>query len=285
MPLLARTARSSPSRLAAGVVAACLVAACAGVRGAPATERGLRVMSYNIQYGGGGRNLDSIIGVIRSADADIVGLQEVDVHWAERSSFADQASAIAAALGMEVRFAPIYDLPGGARGARQFGVAVLSRHPITGFTNHPLIRLSTQDSNAVPGPRPGFLEATIDVHGTAVQVFNTHLDYRRDPSVRRAQVAEMLVHIARAAGPVLLLGDLNAPPEAPELQPLFTRLRDAWPAAAGPGHTIPVAEPVRRIDYVLISDHFQVRSARVPATLASDHRPVVIDLVLPSPRP
>ena len=285
MPLLPRMVRPAPSRLAAGVVAACLVAGCAGMRGAPAAERGLRVMSYNIQYGGGGRNLDSIIGVIRTANADIIGLQEVDVHWAERSSFTDQASAIASALGMEMRFAPIYDLPGGAHGARQFGVAVLSRHPITGFTNHHLMRLSTQDPNAVPGPQPGFLEATIDVHGTPVHVFNTHLDYRRDPAVRRAQVAEMLGHIARATGPVLLLGDLNAPPEAPELQPLFTRLRDAWPAAAGPGHTIPVAEPVRRIDYVLVDDHFQVRKAWVPATLASDHRPVVIELILSSPRP
>ena len=244
----------------------------------------LRVMTYNIQYGGGGRNLDSIIGVIRTADADIVALQEVDVRWSDRSSFADQAAAIATALGMQVRFAPIYDLPGGARGTRQFGVAVLSRHPITGFTNHLLTRLSTQDSNAVPRPQPGFLESTIDVRGVPLRVFNTHLDYRRDPAVRRAQVAEMLVHIARAGGPVLLTGDLNAPPDAAELQPLFTRLRDAWPASAGPGATIPVADPQRRIDYVLIDESFEVRNAWVPATLASDHRPVVIDLVLSPPR-
>lgn len=241
-------------------------------------------MTYNIQYGGGGKNLDSVIGVIRAANADIVGLQEVDVRWSNRSGFADQASAIASALGMEVRFAPIYDLPGDARGTRQFGVAVLSRHRITSFTNHPLTRLSTQDPNSAPAPHPGLLAATIDVRGTPVHVFNTHLDYRRDPAVRRMQVAEMLVHIGRRTNPVLLLGDLNAPPDAPELEPLFSRLRDGWPVAAGPGHTIPADAPVRRIDYVLIDDHFDVRDGRVLATSVSDHRPVVVDLVLSLPR-
>jgi len=78
---------------------------------------------------------------------------------------------------------------------------------------------------------------------------------------------------------------LNAQPQAPELQPLFSKLNDAWLATGGSGFTYPAKEPVRRIDYVLTSPHFIARSAIVPVTLASDHRPVVVDLIpLSQPR-
>ena len=80
--------------------------------------------------------------------------------------------------------------------------------------------------------------------------------------------------------PTLLFGDLNAPPHAPELRPLLYRLQDAWPASADSGFTYPAKAPVRRIDYILTSHHFQVRSASVIATEASDHRPVQAELTL-----
>ncbi|MFN2637957.1 MAG: endonuclease/exonuclease/phosphatase family protein [Gemmatimonadaceae bacterium] len=239
----------------------------------------LRVMTYNIRFGN--NNLGGIAETIRTASPDLVALQEVDVHWAERSSFVDEAATLGDQLGMQVRFARIYQLtplrPG--EPPREFGVAVLSKFPITSFANHTITRHSTQDTTAV-GPAPGFLEATIDVHGTPVRVFDTHLDYRADPRVRRQQVSETLDYIGQTSTPTLLFGDLNAPPDAPEIQPLLQRLRDAWPAAAGPGLTDPADEPRQRIDYVLTSKHFSVRSASVPVSVASDHRPVVVDLVL-----
>lgn len=241
---------------------------------------GLRVMSYNIQAGGG--NLDSIAAVIRSSSATLVALQEVDVHWDKRSGFADQATELAAKLGLQVRFAPIYRLPGtdSASPPREYGVALLSRYPIVAFTNHAITRLSTQGTNVAPTPMPGFLEATIDARGWRVRVFNTHLDYRSNPAVRRQQVSESLAIIGDAETPVLMLGDLNAVPTAPELQPLFARLHDGWPDRVGAGFTYPAVKPVRRIDYVLASKHFRVIYARVLGTQASDHRPVVMDLVI-----
>lgn len=241
---------------------------------------GLRVMTYNIQAGGG--NLDSIAEVIRSSGATLIALQEVDVHWDKRSGFADQATELATKLGLQVRFAPIYRLPGAEAHSptREYGVALLSRYPIVAFTNHQLTRLSTQGNSASPTPMPGFLEATIDVRGWRVRVFNTHLDYRGDPTVRRQQVSESLKIIGDAATPVLMFGDLNAVPAAPELHPLFARLGDGWPESAGAGLTYPAVRPVRRIDYVLVSRHFRVVYARVHDATASDHRPVIMDLVL-----
>jgi endonuclease/exonuclease/phosphatase family metal-dependent hydrolase len=261
-----------------------LIVACAPVR-APTLEGtspqpSLRVMTYNIQAGGG--KLENVAQTIRSFSPDIVGLQEVDVHWSARSAFADQATVLAEMLGMQRRFARIYQIPpeDSTRPPREYGVAILSKCPIVSFTNHMLTRLTTQDTNAAPAPMPGFLEAAVDFGGRRIRVFNTHLDYRPDRSVRRQQVLEMLATIGQSAVPTLLLGDMNAPPDAPELQPLFARLRDTWLGQSGAGLTYPATAPVRRIDYVLTSSHFVARSASVPVTLASDHRPVVTDLIL-----
>jgi hypothetical protein len=79
----------------------------------------------------------------------------------------------------------------------------------------------------------------------------------------------------------ILLGDFNAPPDAPELAPLWDQLADAWRSGGvGPELTYPAAAPDRRIDYVTVSAKIGVRLVRVPYTLASDHLPLVADLTV-----
>jgi len=245
----------------------------------------VRAMSFNIAAGAG--DLDAIAAVIRASSADVIALQEVDVHWSARSNFADQATRLGELLGMHVRFAPIYRNPSGdsLRPMREFGVALLSAHPIKAFINRPLSRLSTQQESSITTLMPGLLDATVNVSGVRLRVMNTHLDYRADPAVRRQQVDEMLAVIADAHEPLVLFGDLNAPPYAPELAPLFSRLRDAWRGRSDAGFTYPALAPAKRIDYVLTSSGIRVIAASVLDTRASDHRPVIADLVLPgSPR-
>ena len=236
-------------------------------------------MTYNIHAGHG--DIDRTAATIRALSPDIVGLEEVDVHWADRSGFVDQARRLAESLGMMVCFAPIYELPGATADAprREFGVALLSRYPIVAWENDTLTRLSTQADNPLPTRMPGLLAATIDVHGTRVRAFVTHLDYRKDPAVRQTQVAEMLARIGAVDTPTLLLGDMNATPDAAELQPLFARMHDSWLTTAGPGFTYPADTPAERIDYVFMSPNAKVDTAFVPVVPAtSDHRPVVVDL-------
>ena len=239
----------------------------------------LRVMSYNIQAGAG--HLDSIGAAIARERPDLVALQEVDVHWSVRSGFADQARELANRLHMDVRFAPIYSLPSDSTGQpmREFGVALLSSFPIVRWSNDTITRLSTQHVNPVPTPMPGLLEATVSVRGRSLQFFTTHLDYRADPTVRRLQVADMLRRIDTTRA-VILAGDLNATPDAPELAPLFRVLRDTWPSDSGAGFTYPSTAPAKRIDYVLTSSGFKATRASVTSSQASDHRAVVVDLLL-----
>ncbi|PWI07556.1 metal-dependent hydrolase [Streptomyces sp. NWU339] len=257
-------------------------AAEAGPSGSPAPAVPLRVATYNIHAGAGqdgAFDLERTAEAIRDLDADVIGLQEVDVHWGARSDFVDEARALADMLDMRVFFAPIYDLdPVTADGERrQYGVAVLSRYPVLEAENHEITRLSTQTPDPVPAPAPGFAEVTVNVKGAFVHVYSTHLDYRADPSIRAAQVADMLEVLAADRGPKILVGDFNAEATAPELAPLWQRLRDAAPDGGG---TYPAVDPAKRIDLVTVSPDITVSGAREVATDASDHRPVVTDLKL-----
>ncbi|MEU6080415.1 endonuclease/exonuclease/phosphatase family protein [Streptomyces sp. NPDC047108] len=249
----------------------------------------LRVVSYNIHSGIGSDqvfDLRRTAETIRALDADVVGLQEVDSHWDARSEWRDVGRELAALLGMRFYFAPIYSLdpPAAGKPRREFGVAVLSRFPVVSTTNHEITRLSTQDPNPEPAPAPGFGEAVVRARGVDVHVYSTHLDYRGDPSVRRAQVADTRRIMAedcdsRGRCPrQVLVGDFNAEPRAPELAPLWNELTDAVPQVGGP--TFPATNPVKRIDYVTVSEGIGVRRSAVPETLASDHRPVVADLTV-----
>lgn len=274
------TAVLATALLATAAPAAAAGSGVPGAGGGPAVP--LRVATYNIHAGAGEDqvfDLDRTAAALRALRADVIGLQEVDVHWGARSAFVDEARALAEKLGMRVFFAPIYDLdpavPGGER--RQFGVAVLSRHPVLAAENHEITRLSTQTPDPVPAPAPGFAEVVVNVRGAHVHVYSTHLDYRADPSVRAAQVADMLEVLAADRGPKVLVGDFNAEATAPELAPLWQRLRDAAPDGGG---TYPAGAPVKRIDLVTVSPDVTVTGARTVASVASDHRPVVTDLTV-----
>jgi endonuclease/exonuclease/phosphatase family metal-dependent hydrolase len=290
-----RPARA-PARLMVGAVALALAVSMPAVT-ARADDTGstvpagrmvdLRVATYNIAAGAGadGRfDVERQIEAMRALDADIIGLQEVDVTWHARSQWRDLATEIAAGLGMYVFFGPIYDLDPPAEGQprRRFGNALLSRYPILQAENHWITRLSTQVPNPVPEPAPGFPEIVVNVRGALVHVYGTHLDFRGDPAVRHLQVADMLGIMAEDRGRrQILLGDLNARPDAVELAPLWAHLADAWlVGGSGPEMTYPASAPDRRIDYVTVSARIAVRAARVPPTLASDHLPVVADLTV-----
>ena len=91
-------------------------------------------------------------------------------------------------------------------------------------------------------------------------------------------------------GPLVLAGDLNAPDSSAVVQSLLgLGLRDAF-ASAGRGygytygHTLRPAFSFLRIDHVLVSAEFGVVAASVGSASASDHRPVIADLVGPRSR-
>ncbi len=249
-------------------------AACLGV--APAAlagpGRAMVILTFNIRHGAG---LDGVVDLarvaaeIRLSGADVVGLQEVDRHFDARSGFADQPAQLAQMLDMQLAYAPNVDLEPSAPGAprRQYGTAILSRFPIVSV-RHTLLPSAADEQR-------GLLEAVLDVGGTAVRFMTTHLDVV-SADVRLRQAGTVAAAVARSAEPVVLTGDLNATPDAPEVTTLTALLADTHPG--GGGFTIPSDVPAARIDYVLSA---LGGTCTVPATEVSDHRPVLATVAVP----
>jgi endonuclease/exonuclease/phosphatase family metal-dependent hydrolase len=263
--------------LLVALIAVLVLAAPAGADGPK--DRELRVITFNIHHGADGAerlDLERIARVIEDSGADVAALQEVDRHWSARSAFADQTAELSQRLGMQGVYGANLDLEPLEAGQprRQYGTAILSRFPIKAWHNTLLPRPNN-------GEQRGLLEAVVNVRGVRVRVANTHLQHN-SALERTAQAQRIAELLAPAPEPVVLVGDLNAVPEAPELAPLLGTFADAWTRAGdGPGHTIPVEAPDRRIDYVLTSPSIAARSAEVIATTASDHLPVVAELAVP----
>jgi endonuclease/exonuclease/phosphatase family metal-dependent hydrolase len=241
-------------------------------------------MTFNIHHGEGTDgvlDLERVAGVIEDAGPDVVGLQEVDRHWSERSGFADQALWLARRLGMNVVYGANLDLDPPAPGAprRQYGNAILTRHRVIEWDNTLLPRSG-------PHEQRGLLRARLRAHEVPLLVCATHLQYG-DAGERIAQTGAVRELIGAPEEPVVLLGDLNAAPGAPEIRGLTEDMPDAWAeAGAGEGHTYDSLTPYIRIDYVLTSPEVVARTAAVVTTDpgASDHLPVTAEILLPGSR-
>ena len=221
--------------------------------------------------------------VIRDSKADVVTLQEVDRHYSARSNWADQAEELGRRLRMQVTFGANIDNPPPAdRPTRiQYGTAILSRIPMKPAGNTHLYRSPDQEQR-------GLLHAVVDVRGVKVDVYNTHM--AASSAFDRGQQATQIVDlIGEPKRPTVLMGDLNATADAPEIKTLTGLLNDVWPVVgSGPGNTIESLNPTKRIDYVLVSDDVKAKTAEVVTTTpeASDHLPVIAELQVRSgPRP
>jgi endonuclease/exonuclease/phosphatase family metal-dependent hydrolase len=229
----------------------------------------LSVLTFNIHHGAGPDgvvDLDRVAAEIAATGADVVGLQEVDRHYGERTGFADQPAELAARLGMEMVFAPNYVLDPLTPDAppREHGTVILSRFPIVSDA-HTLLPRGT----AAEEEQRGLLEAVVDVGGVAVRIMTTHFEADFAES-RVPQARAVAAAVERSAEQVVLTGDLNGTPSAPEVTMLTALLADS---AVGGGLTFPAWAPSARIDYVLTGS--RATSSEVLATASSDHRPVL----------
>lgn len=236
--------------------------------------RHLTVLSFNIHHAAGldgVLDLDRVAREIARTRADVVGLQEVDRHFGERSGWVDQPAALAEKLGMHVVYGANLDLepPAPGQPRRQYGTAVLSRYPIVSWQNMLLPKGKPAEEQR------GLLTAVVDVRGLAVRVMTTHLQHD-DANSRLLQAQVVADAVRRSPTPVVLTGDLNANPDAAEVTALTAHLRDSH--RFGFGYTYPAEAPKSRIDYVLTSG-LPLTSAVLP-TIASDHRPVLATMVL-----
>ncbi|MPZ83809.1 MAG: metal-dependent hydrolase [Actinophytocola sp.] len=243
--------------------------------------RPLTVLSFNIHHAAGLDgvfDLDRLTTEIRHTRADVIGLQEVDRNYGERSGWTDEPAELARRLGMHVVYGANLDLepPAPGRPRRQYGTAILSRYPILEWHNTLLPKARPEEEQR------GLLEAVLNVRGLDVRAMTTHFQHD-NAEARVLQANAVAAAVRSAAEPVVLTGDLNATPDTPEVRTLTAILADSHAEAGrGDGFTYPAEAPAARIDYVL-TDALPVVSTVRP-TEASDHRPTIAGLVVWGPR-
>ncbi|WP_323793962.1 endonuclease/exonuclease/phosphatase family protein [Nocardioides sp.] len=224
----------------------------------------LTAISYNIKSGHIS-SLGQLASLLRTTEADVVLLQEVD-QMRYASGRVDQPAFFADQLDMAYAFGKNVPHAGGGG----YGTLVLSRYPLVSAKN-----------TFLPQPagtqRRGLLHVVIDVAGTEVSIYNTHLQ-NADPSARLQQAAAMRTIVASDPRPRILGGDMNAPPGSDPMNILTSSWTDTWSqVGVGAGRTAPAGSPRARIDYLLhggagltplaadvlgvrLSDHLAVRA-------------------------
>lgn len=227
-------------------------------------------MTFNIHGGRpavGPVDLGAIAEVIRRAEPDLVGLQEVHCYLPPPYVFRNQPRLLRQLLEMELYFGRTLGL-----GPVGYGNAILARLPGARF--RPLSLPTTRERQGLE-PR-GLIEARIPCGGQTIRFLNTHLGLTVEQ--RRRQLASIAQQILASPEPLILAGDLNATLGSNELQPLTKAgLKDC---ATEEPLTFPAVAPRCRIDHLLASRHFEVERCFAVDTTVSDHRPLVADLSL-----
>ena len=240
------------------------------------TANTMRVMTWNLwwRFGPWQQRQQAIEATIRSVSPDVVMLQEC---WREgdRSIAAD----LAASLGYHA--AETDDpFPGREVG---FHNALLSRWPLEAVDS-----VALPNADHQPGHRRLLLADTRTPWGLW-PIASTHLDHRFDDSaLRQSQATALLQAIGQRRNlqavanarttadellPLVLGGDLNAPPDSDEIRLLTGRkaspvrglvLSDCWEQVGSSEHQgrtwrddnpyrVDTAWPNRRIDYVMVA--------------------------------
>jgi len=268
-------------------VAGPLMGFCLPLTGGSDLSRGLpfRVMTWNIKYGlHGGLGTMALMNDIDWNKPSVVLLQDAGEAldgrlgkffstWNVRYS-GQYIVASKLPLG-ELQVLPLPFSGGGHTCVRirvQVGSTVATLYNVHFQTPRSGI-------NAIRASRPLFLPG-------AIRQFEENVE------ARLAQVRVLRDYIGQERGPVIVAGDLNSP-DASQVCAILreTGLRDAF-SEGGLGygytyghfllqHRVPSFKlSWMRIDHIMMSSQFMTRRCRIGTAQASDHRPVIADLVL-----
>ena len=236
----------------------------------PADNRTIKVMDYNLHNGfntDGQLNMEELALVIEAADADVIALQEVSRGWLLNGSV-DMLEWLSQRLELPYVYGPTEGL--------LWGNAILSRYPVVNEEAYPL----PPDSARL---HRGYLVAEIDIGQERIQIIDTHLHHvGADSDIRQEQVP-VLIEGWDGTPKSILMGDLNATPDSPEMIMLAESGLVNVTAEIGPypSFTYYAVEPDNQIDYIWISPDLIPLESHIPQSTASDHLPVVGLITVP----
>ena len=248
----------------------------------------LKLMTYNIaatrDFGKGtGKpfeySVEKYAQMTKEQNPDICGLNEVD-YMLVRSGRIKTTRALGALLGYEDAFAPAVTwLFGGKPG--NYGNGFLSKHHIKDVRICPIPDPVTRDEDVYYETRV-ILNALVDFEGTDVDVFVSHFGLAK---AERANAVKILAELIKdSSHPVIVMGDFNAQPDDPVLDPIRGLLSDTFDVYPDKGAitypTNPEFGPDQKIDYIFVSKEFRTESVEIIDRQLSDHKAYIANVEL-----
>jgi len=248
----------------------------------------VRVMTWNIKYDR--RNITLLIDEIVHSNPDVV-------------LFQDAGGSMRGPLGT-------YFKKWQVRSHGQYVIA--SRYPLSELEVHELPFSGNKEEN--------FLRCRMNIGSAVVSLYNVHFktprqslkafkttkrrpwdlpeviqDFDRNVQIRIAQAATLKSCLLREAGPVIVAGDLNAPDASLVCATLRSAgMHDAF-AEGGRGYGFTYGHLLlknripwlrfswMRIDHIMMNSRFLTKRCWTGTGKASDHRPVIADMILKIP--
>ncbi len=236
----------------------------------PRSTNGLRFATWNIHSGVGSderMDLNRVVSVIESVDADVIGLQEVGWHRAHHARI-DQFAVLRDRTGYQVVEGLVRD-PLRSR----FGNALLSRLPIA--------NVNWIDLKVIGHAPRGAIAVDLQDGATRLRVVVAH--FGLTPPEREIQAARLIEAIAPdapGAPPTVILGDFNIVREWTRA----SRLLRQHLAACVSAPTYPAWRPLFALDRIYLSVHWSIRMSHVLRTdlavRTSDHLPLMAEAAL-----
>lgn len=248
----------------------------------------LKLMTYNIaatrDFGKGtGKpfeySVEKYAQMIKEQNPDICGLNEVD-YMLVRSGRIKTTQVLGGLLGYEDAFAPAVTwLFGGKPG--NYGNGFLSKHHIKDVRICPIPDPVTRDEDVYYETRV-ILNALVDFEGTDVDVFVSHFGLAK---AERANAVKILAELIKdSCHPVIVMGDFNAQPDDPVLDPIRGLLSDTFDVYldknAKTYPTNPEFGPDQKIDYIFVSKEFRTESVEIIDRQLSDHKAYIANVEL-----
>jgi endonuclease/exonuclease/phosphatase family metal-dependent hydrolase len=249
----------------------------------------VRIATFNILHGrspaDGRVDVDRLAAAVKSLDADVLGLQEVDRDQ-PRSLGADLTAVASEAMGAtDPQFvAALHGTPGSTwmaatgeeqPGSATYGIALLSRFPVVSWR---VVRLPALRSRVpvwfrgarrptIVGDEPRVaVAAVLDGPAGRFTVANTHLSFI--PGWNVLQLRRLVRCLEGTREPLVLMGDLNMEPRQ------AARVSGLRPLASA--STFPLEDPTRQLDHLLVRGGLVAaapgEAVRLPL---SDHRALV----------